>query len=53
MRKLADTALLVWVDTRPSMFYGVMFLCFLDVSIDFTVSKTIIHCAGLLAKDGR
>jgi len=32
------------------MFYGVMFLCSLDVAIDFTVSKTIIHCAGLLAK---
>ena len=42
--------LLVWVDTHPAMFYGVMFLCSLDVAVDFTVSKTIVHCAGLLAK---
>jgi hypothetical protein len=42
--------LLVWVDTHPAMFYGVMFLCTLDVAVDFTVAKTIVHCAGLLAK---
>jgi undecaprenyl-diphosphatase len=41
--------LLDWVDTRPAVFYGVMFFCSLEVATDFTVSKTILHFAGLLA----
>src|SRR5262245_36273597 len=42
--------LLARVDLHPAMFYGVMFFCSLDVATDFTVSKTLIHVAGPLAK---
>src|SRR4030095_3144641 len=42
--------LLTRVDLPPAIFYGVMFFCSLDVAADFTVSKTLIHVAGLLAR---
>ena len=42
--------LLAWVDTRPGSFYSVVFFCSLDVATDFSVSKTVIHFAGLLAE---
>src|SRR4029453_5379106 len=42
--------LLTRVDLHPAIFYGVMFFCSLDVAADFTVSKTLIHVVGLLAR---
>jgi undecaprenyl-diphosphatase len=42
--------LLTWADTYPAVFYGVMFLCSLDIATDFTYAKTIIHFASLMAK---
>ena len=42
--------LLARVALHPAIFYGAMFFCSLDVAADFTVSKTLIHVVGLLAR---
>ena len=42
--------LLVWAERRPSAFYSLLFLCSLDIAMEFANAKALLHLVGDLVR---